>query len=50
MMSEERLHDYQQVAELAQDGVARGVAGGVVDGLEVVDVDHHEGQVEQVGR
>src|SRR5207245_6779039 len=38
----------EQVAELAQHGVAGGVAGGVVDGLEVVEVDHHEGQVEQV--
>ena len=50
MMSEVRLHGLEQVAQLAQHGVARGVAGGVVDGLEVVEVDHHEGEVEQVRR
>ena len=38
-----------EVAELPEHRVARGVAGGVVDRLEVVEVDHHEGQVEESG-
>ncbi len=40
----------EEVTELPEDRIARGVAGGIVDGLEVVEVDHHEGQVEEVGR
>src|SRR5690606_37651415 len=44
----ERAH--RELCDLAQDQVPRGVAVGVVDALEMVDVEQHERRLRRVSR